>query len=176
MQRRYMLVAQEVVTVPSWTDSRHLSGDALDRALREAAARRRLAIHRERIVIVDAALAGLSRTRIARLIGVSEPDVSRTLASVKAAHDGHLHPQSLAPLDVIDQRDAGEIDSTLMMERLRTISYTDGHVPMVAGIPTDVYVRGSWDDIEFAFQQDKLTFDEYSALFEAHRQQVKSGH
>ncbi|MDL9935368.1 winged helix-turn-helix domain-containing protein [Gordonia sp. ABSL1-1] len=125
-------------------------------------------------MIVDAALAGLPRTLIARLIGVSEPDVSRTLASDKAAHDGNLHPLSLTPLDVIDQRDAGEIDSTLMMERLRKISYTNGHVPMVAGMPTDAYVRGSWDDIEFAFQQDKLTFDEYSALFEAHRQQLKS--
>ena len=159
--------------MPIRTDSGHMQADDLESDLRQAAAQRRLAIQRERILIVNAALTGHSQTLIARLIGVSQPHVSRTLASVKAAHDGNLRPLTLSPLDIIDRRDAGEIDSAFMMEELQKISYTDGHAPMVGGMPTDAYVRGSWDDIELAFQQDKLTFDEYSALFEAHRHRRK---
>lgn len=148
-------------------------GDKLDAELRQAAARRRLALRRERILIVDAALAGRSQTRIAHLSGVSQAHVSRILAKVKRDNGGKLRHLQLSALDVIDAREAGEIDSSLMMEQLSNTAYTDGIVAHVNGIPTDAYVRGSWDDIEQAFQEDRLTFDEYSALFTAHRSRAK---
>jgi hypothetical protein len=75
-----------------------------------------------------------------------------------------LRLESKSVLDILDERDAGEIDTATMMKRLRAIDYTDGYVPYVNGILTDAYVRGSWDDVKFAYYQDKLTFDEYSEL------------
>ena len=154
--------------------SREQIGYVVDGELRRAAARRRLAIRRERILIVEAALAGRSQTLIARLAGVSQPHVSRILASVKRDNDGELRQLRLSAPDVIDQRDAGEIDNARMLEQLRDIVHTDGHVAHIGGVAVDAYIRGTWDDIEHAFYEDKLTFDEYSALFAAHRARVKA--
>lgn len=79
------------------------------------------------------------------------------------------------PLVLIDLRDAGKIDTKTMMQQLLDLDYTDGYVPEVNGVATDAYERGSWDDIEYAFQQNRLTFEEYSQLFEAHRAGPDSG-
>lgn len=143
--------------------------EAVDAALRVAGARRRLAVRREQIVIVDAALAGRPQTLIARLAGVSQPHVSRTLARVRSECGGELRRLHPSALDVIDQHDAGEIDRVEMMRLLHALRFTDGLVADVNGVATDAYIRGSWDDIEHAFQQEKLTYGEYSELFSAHR-------
>jgi hypothetical protein len=74
-----------------------------------------------------------------------------------------------SPLAIIDSRDVGTIDTPTMMHALLELKYSHGYVPELGTAPTDAYERRSWDDIEYAFQQDKLTFDEYSQLFEAHR-------
>lgn len=140
-----------------------------DAALRKVGAQRRLAAHRERRAIVAAALAGRPQTVIAALLGVSQPHVSRTVAAVKRENNGALRVAPLSVLDIVDERDAGEIDTETMIGRLSAIDYTDGHVPDMNGVPTDAYVRGSWDDIELAYQQDKLTYEEYEQLFRAHR-------
>ncbi|OBB14883.1 hypothetical protein A5761_15310 [Mycolicibacterium setense] len=70
---------------------------------------------------------------------------------------------------MIDERDAGEIGTAAMMQALRELNYTDGHVVRVGGVATDAYERGSWDDIEYAFQRDRLSFEEYSELFSMQR-------
>ena len=77
-------------------------------------------------------------------------------------------------LDIITERDAGVINDEQMMQALKELDYTDGHVPEVNGVATDAYVRGSWDDIEFAFQRDRLTFDQYSELFAARRDRQRN--
>lgn len=147
--------------------------EAIDATLRVAGARRRLAVRREQIAIVDAALAGRPQTLIARLAGVSQPHVSRTLARVKRECGGQLRPLHLSALDVIDHHDAGEIDRVEMMRLLHAVRFTDGVVADVNGVATDAYRRGSWDDIEHAFQQEKLTYGEYSGLFAAHRERQR---
>ncbi|OFB42610.1 hypothetical protein BA059_05050 [Mycolicibacterium sp. (ex Dasyatis americana)] len=70
---------------------------------------------------------------------------------------------------MVDERDAGEIDTDTMLKMLSELDYTEGYVPEIAGVPTDAYVRGTWDDIEFGYQQDKLTYEEYEQLFRARR-------
>ncbi|KMO75691.1 hypothetical protein [Mycolicibacterium chlorophenolicum] len=140
-----------------------------DAELRKVGAQRRLAAHRELRVIVAAALAGRPQTTIAELLGVSQPHVSRTIAAVKRDNHGVLRVAPLTVLDIVDERDAGEIDTATMMETLGAIDYTEGHVPEMNGVPIDAYVRGSWDDIELAYQQDKLTYEEYEQLFRARR-------
>jgi len=137
--------------------------------LRKVGAQRRLAAHRELSVIVAATLAGRPQTAIAELLGVSQPHVSRTIAAVKRQNDGVLREAPLSVLDIVDERDAGEIDTATMVETLSAIDHTEGHVPEMNDVPTDAYVRGSWDDIELAYQQDKLTYEEYEQLFQARR-------
>jgi hypothetical protein len=139
-----------------------------DAELRKVGAQRRIAAFREQRVIVEATLAGRPQTAIAQLIGVSQPHVSRTIAAIKGLNNGQLQVLPESALIIIDRRDAGEIDTPTMMQALLDLDYTDGYVPDINGVPTDAYERGSWDDIEYAFQQDKLTFEEYSQLFAAH--------
>lgn len=144
-------------------------GPITDAELRKVGAQRRLAAHRELSVIVAATLAGRPQTAIAQLLGVSQPHVSRTIAAVKRDNHGVLRVAPLSVLDIVDERDAGEIDTVTMMETLSAIDHTEGQVPEMNGVPTDAYVRGSWDDIELAYQQDKLTYEEYEQLFRARR-------
>ncbi|MFV8054722.1 winged helix-turn-helix domain-containing protein [Mycobacterium sp. 48b] len=136
-----------------------------DEQLRKAGAQRRLAASREQRLIVLAVLAGRSQTVIAKLIGVSQPQISRTIAAVKRQNNGTLKVAPKSALDIIDERDAGEIDTPAMMQALRALNYTHGHVAKVGGVSTDAYARGSWDDIDYAFHEDKLSFAEYSELF-----------
>ncbi|MGV0737541.1 helix-turn-helix domain-containing protein [Mycobacterium syngnathidarum] len=142
-------------------------GPITDDELRKVGAQRRLAAHRELVVIVAAALAGRTQTAIAELLGVSQPHVSRTIAAVTRENNGVLRVPPTSVLDIVDERDAGEIDTDTMLEVLSELDYTQGYVPEMNGVPTDTYVRGSWDDIEFAYQQEKLTDQEYEQLFRA---------
>ncbi|WP_396911746.1 hypothetical protein [Mycolicibacterium sp.] len=94
---------------------------------------------------------------------------------MRRQHNGTLRIAPESVLDIIDERDAGEIDTAAMMRALSALDYTDGYVPEIDGVATDAYERGSWDDIEYAYQQDKLTFEEYSQLFRARRARQKTG-
>lgn len=138
-----------------------------DAELRKVGAQRRLAAYREQSVIVAAALAGRPQTVIAKLLGVSQPHVSRTIAAVRRENGGALRIAPLSVLGIIDERDAGEIDTDMMLKMLSELDYTEGYVADINGVCTDAYVRGSWDDIEFAYQQDKLTSEEYQQVFQA---------
>ena len=141
--------------------------------LQKVGARRRMAVRQERQAIIEAAMGGLNQKLIADSLGVSQPHISRTLKAAKRQNAGTLREIPPTALDIIDERDAGDISDEQMMQRLKELDYTDGHVPDVNDVATDAYVRGSWDDIEFAFQRDRLTFEEYSELFAAHRQQQR---
>lgn len=138
-----------------------------DAELRKVGAQRRLAAYREQSVIVAAALAGRPQTVIAKLLGVSQPHVSRTIAAVRRENGGALCIAPLSVLGIIDQRDAGEIDTDTMLKMLSERAYDEGYVADINRVSTDAYVRGTWDDVEFAYQQDKLTFEEYEQLFGA---------
>mgnify|MGYP002759374760 CR=1 FL=1 len=142
--------------------------------LRRIGARRRLAVRQERQAIINATLGGLNQKLIADSLDVSQPHISRTLKAAKRENAGTLREIPPTALDIIDERDAGDISDEQMMQTLKELDYTDGHVPEVNGVATDAYVRGSWDDIEFAFQRDRLTFEEYSELFAARRDRQRN--
>lgn len=143
--------------------------DPIGEELRRVGAQRRVADFRERQKIVEAAMAGVNQNVIAESLEVSQPHISRLLAAVKQQNAGALREIPRTALDIITERDAGVINDEQMMQALKELDYTDGHVPEVDGVATDAYVRGSWDDIEFAFQRDRLTFNQYSELFAVHR-------
>lgn len=137
-----------------------------DAQLLKAGAQRRLATSREQRLIVLAVLAGRPASEIAQLAGISESRVSRAIAAIKRQNGGTLRVVPESALDIIDERDAGEIDTAAMMQALRELNYTDGHVVRVGGVAIDAYERGSWDDIEYAFLKDRLSQAEYSELFD----------
>jgi hypothetical protein len=58
-----------------------------------------------------------------------------------------------------------------MMERLLNWKYSFGGVVRIAGVATDAYTTGDWDDIEMAFSRGLLSDDEFQALAE---RQLKS--
>ena len=142
--------------------------------MRRIGARRRLTARQERQAIISAAMNGWNQKLIADSLDVSQPHISRTLKAVRLENSGTLREIPATALDIIDERDAGEISGEQMMQKLKELDYIDGGVPEVNGVVTDAYVRGSWDDIEFAFQRDRLTFEEYSELLAAHRDRQRS--
>lgn len=148
--------------------------DPIGEELRMVGAQKRVADFRERQKIVEAAIAGVNQKVIADSLEVSQPHISRLLAAVKRQNAGALREIPPTALEIIDERAAGHISDEQMMQTLKKLDYTDGHVPEVNGVATDAYVRGSWDDIEFAFQRDRLTFEEYSELFAAHRDRQRN--
>jgi hypothetical protein len=123
---------------------------------RQVNAQERLAHKRRNRLIRQAARAGKSQVEIAKLAELSQPQVGRIL---KADDDS-----AETPMEILDRRDAGEIDSAEMMAILRAWPYSFGHTAVVNGVATDHYRRGSWDDIARAYQQQRLTFAEYAEL------------
>jgi hypothetical protein len=123
---------------------------------RQVNAQERLAHKRRNRLIRQAARAGKSQVEIAKLAELSQPQVGRIL---KADDDS-----AETPMEIVDRRDAGEIDSDQMMTILRIWPYTFGGTTVVNGVDTDHYQRGSWDDIVRAYQQQRLTFAEYAEL------------
>lgn len=175
MQKTYDAVWHEKGTAMSTKVSHgHLKDHHIDKELRRVGAQKRMADLRERQKIVEAAIAGANQKLIADSLEVSQPHISRLLAAVKRQNAGTLREIPPTALNIIDERDAGEISHEQMMQTLKKLDYTDGHVPEVNGVATDAYVRGSWDDIEFAFQRDRLTFEEYSELLAAHHDQQRN--
>jgi hypothetical protein len=123
---------------------------------RQVNAQERLAHKRRNRLIRQAARAGKSQVEIAKLAELSQPQVGRIL---KADDDS-----AETPMEILDRRDAGEIDSAEMMTILHAWPYSFGHAAVVNGVDTDHYRRGSWDDIARAYQQQRLTFAEYAEL------------
>lgn len=174
MQKTCDAVWHEKGTAMSTKVRRGRPKDPIGEELRRVGAQKRVADFRERQKIVEAAMAGVNQNVIAESLEVSQPHISRLLAAVKRQNAGALREIPRTALDIITERDAGVINDEQMMQALKELDYTDGHVPKVNGVATDAYVRGSWDDIEFAFQRDRLTFDQYSELFAARRDRQRN--
>ncbi|MGW0042217.1 winged helix-turn-helix domain-containing protein [Rhodococcus sp. NPDC003348] len=70
-----------------------------------------------------------------------------------------------SPTEVIDQRAAGFIGDTAMMNRLLSWSYSFGHSLIIDGVATDAYTSGDWDEIERAYYCRRISDDELAKLF-----------
>ena len=111
---------------------------------------------------------GLSQRQISDVVGGrSQATVQRILR--RLTEDPSLLAET--PAEIIDRRTAGMIDDHDMMERLLNWKYSFGGVVRIAGVATDAYTTGDWDDIEMAFYRGLLSDDEFQALAE---RQLKS--
>ncbi|MCD5422488.1 hypothetical protein LRS71_23530 [Rhodococcus pyridinivorans] len=111
------------------------------------------------MAVLAAAEAGWPQREIARYVGVEQPEISRLLKRARLWPD----VRERTPREVLLRYAVGEIDHRQMMNELEHWDYTFGGPP--ADDPAaDVYVRGSWDQIERA--GDLLSDDDYQRLFE----------
>lgn len=125
--------------------------------LRALAAQRLLAVVRSRRAIAALAAQGMPQTQIARLAGVSQAHISRTLSLLADS------PNLLAetPQEIGWRHAAGEITTGVMMARLKAWPYTYG-----LEHPDD-YEPGSWDGITDLVVDGFLTDQQFRTLFAA---------
>lgn len=131
----------------------------IERQLRAVSPRAELAQLEKLRAVLAAAQAGWSQRQIAQCVGVEQPEISRLLKTAR------LRPEvrERTPREVLLRYAVDELDHEQMMNELEHWDYTVGGLP--ADDPTaDVYVRGSWDQIERA--ADLLSDNDYQRLLE----------
>lgn len=144
----------------------HPEDDAAKAPLLRAIARRRLADLELNRAIVRAFRDGMSESQIGAIVGThSEAAIHRILR--RCSEDPSILAES--PAEVIDQRAAGFIGDTLMMERLLSWPYSFGHTVVIDGVPTDAYAGGDWDEVERAYYCGRLTDAEFVKLAEQNK-------
>ncbi|MFD6677626.1 hypothetical protein ACFWDA_25110 [Rhodococcus zopfii] len=131
----------------------------IERNLRAISPRAELAQLEKLRAVLAAAEAGWKHRQIAPRVGVTQPEISRLLKAARLRAD----VRERTPREVLLRYAVGEIDHEQMMDELEHWDYTFGGPP--ADDPAaDVYVRGTWDQIERA--GDLLSDDDYQRLFE----------
>lgn len=133
---------------------------------RALAASERLSTRRRTVFIMQLANEGFTQTQIAAGAEVSQAQVSRILRS---ARDEILHE---TPSDVIAAREAGEITDEQMVQRLVNMQYTYDTFYDEGDVTADAMVAGTWREVERAYQQDRLTDEEFKAIFNAYRDEL----
>lgn len=143
---------------------------AAHKTLVRAAARCRVGDRELRRAIVQAADGGMSQRQISAVVGTpSQATIHRILQHF--SDDRFLLEET--PEEIIDKRTAGLLSDAEMMTRLLGWDYTFGQVAYVAGVATDGYIGGSWDDIERAYYCDLLSDKEFTRLVELTKQASK---
>lgn len=131
----------------------------IERQLRAISPRAELAQLEKIRAVLAAVEAGWSQRQIASRVGVEQPEISRLLKKARLRPD----VRERTPREVLLRYAVGELDHAQMMDELEHWDYTFGGPP--EGDPNaDVYVRGSWDQIERA--GDLLSDADYQRLFE----------
>ncbi|MEX7470780.1 MULTISPECIES: winged helix-turn-helix domain-containing protein [Mycobacteriaceae] len=146
---------------------------AARKRLTARAARRRIDERElEREIYQAANHAGLSQRQISDIVGIhSQATVQRILR--RLTEDPALLEER--PAEVIDRRAAGLLETDDMMNRLLNWKYSFGGVVRVAGVATDAYATGDWDEIEMAFYRGLLSDEEFDALATRHLTSMGSG-
>ena len=131
----------------------------IERQLRAISPRAELAQLEKIRAVLAASEAGWSQREIARRVGVEQPEISRLLKKAR------LRPEvrQRTPREVMLRYAVGELTHEQMMDELEHWDYTFGGPPE-DDPAADVYVRGSWDQIERA--GDLLSDDDYQRLLE----------
>lgn len=132
----------------------------IERELRAVPARQELAEIYKLRAVHHAAQAGWTQQKIAALLGVEQPEVSRLLQRAR------LNPAALerTPREILLQHASGEITHDQMLTELRNWEYTYGTTPADDPIG-EIYCPGTWDQIERA--GDLLTDDDYQRILDA---------
>lgn len=126
----------------------------------------------EREIYQAANHAGLSQRQISDIVGIhSQATVQRILR--RLTEDPALLEER--PAEVIDRRAAGLLETDDMMNRLLNWKYSFGGVVRVAGVATDAYATGDWDEIEMAFYRGLLSDEEFDTLATRHLTSMGSG-
>lgn len=109
-----------------------------------AAAHRVLGLLQRRRAVADGYAAGMSQTQIASRIGISQAEVSRTVALVRH------HPEMLedTPTIWIAEYVLSQLNRSELVERLARFPYTFANHGGSSSWPERV--SGSWDDVETA--------------------------
>ena len=131
-------------------------------------AQMRLAAVRRKKLIVALEAEGMNQKEVAELASISQAQVSRIVSNADAIS------LTDTPSEVIDMRDAGEIDDREMVEALIEMEYTFDSFPDGGNVAVDAVVPGTWREVERAFHDDRLTFDQYSEIVRAHRDELKA--
>lgn len=143
-----------------------MTHDDANASLLRAAARRRLADLELNRAIVRAFRDGMPESQIGAIVGTyTETAIQRIIRA--CSEDPSLLAES--PAEVIDQRAAGFIGDTEMMDRLLTWPYSLGHTVTIDGIATDAYAGGDWDGVERAYYCGLVSDSELARLSLIHR-------
>lgn len=137
---------------------------ASKRDIREAAkvirARKELNDLAEMRLIHWARRAKTTQDDMAALLGTSQPTISRITAHIQKT------PSVLkrGPLEIINQRVVGEIDTSVMMDALISCSYGQVGYDPTGG---DGFIRGDWRQMENALTSGLITDEEYERVARA---------
>ncbi|ROP61111.1 hypothetical protein [Curtobacterium sp. ZW137] len=111
--------------------------------------------------IFELADLGIPQREIARLAGISQPEVSRRLTrrGLTASHP--------SPREVISQRQAGLIDSDTMVRELSTMAMTHRTPARDAGYDSAAAQTGTAKELAAAFQDGLISEGEYETVRKA---------
>ncbi|WP_345312451.1 hypothetical protein [Gordonia alkaliphila] len=123
---------------------------------------------RVRAIVTGVTEEGMSQSEVAVLAEISQAQVSRI---IKAAGADMLTP---TPNEIIDERDAGEIDDAEMLARLIEIDCTYNQYPDGGNAAVDAFVPGTWNQIESAFHGGRITYEQYRLIVQAHAQELRN--
>lgn len=133
--------------------------DGIEQRLRAVSPREQLARLEKLRAVLAAAEAGWEQREIARLLGVTQPEVSSLIKAAGLRSD----VRERSPREVLWRHAVGEIGHEAMMDEPIGWDYTFGGPPADES-SSDAYVRASWDQIERA--RGLLGPDDYQWLLE----------
>ena len=108
--------------------------------------------------LVDQSLLAQTRQEdIAGMLGTSQSTISRMTQRIRQ-QPSELQP---TPREIINQRNAGQINDTEMMRQLENFNYEPLRYEPTPG---DGVLRGDWRGIEDALVNDLITEEEYEQL------------
>lgn len=102
--------------------------------------------------------AGVPQRDIARLVGISQPEVSRRLSRRE------LHPGSGNPREVILERQVGAISSAEMIRKLGSMVLTAKAPDEECAYDAAASMRGTAKQLMTAWRDGLITEDEYEAV------------
>ncbi|WP_454164303.1 hypothetical protein [Gordonia iterans] len=116
-------------------------------------------------IVADLYAAKTPQTMIAKHLNISQAQVSRILRD---------HSCVASPVDVIDERDVGEITDAQMLDRLIAFDYTYDRFDDHGDASVDAYTPGTWHELEKAFTSHRITHEQYRRVMAAHREELIS--
>lgn len=122
----------------------------------------RVSRRRRNQIVADLYADETPQKTIAEQLRISQAQVSRILRDHSPA----------SPMDIIDERDAGELTDEQMLDRLIAFDYTYDRFDDGGDVSVDAYTPGTWHELEKAFTAGRITHEQYSRVMAAHREEL----